>query len=81
MTYCKIGYYAQITTQKRYRPLLCKVAIDIVAKHIPADNNEVCITQLDEIAYQHTIWSHYPRTDFWCVGRGYSKSWTVMDIY
>lgn len=52
---------------------LCKVAMDIVAKHIPADENGVRIAQLDEMTYRQTMWSHQPLTDFWRVGRGYAK--------
>lgn len=52
---------------------LCKVAMDIVAKHIPADKNGVRIAELDEISYRKTLWSHQPLTDFWRVGRGYTK--------
>lgn len=52
---------------------LCKVAMDIVAKHIPADKNGVRIAELDEMSYRQTMWSHQPLTDFWRVGRGYAK--------
>ena len=52
---------------------LCKVAIDILAKHIPADENGVRIAELDEMTYRQTMWSHQPLTDFWRVGRGYAK--------
>ena len=52
---------------------LCKVAMDIVAKHIPADKNGVRIAELDEMTYRKTMWSHQPLTDFWRVGRGYAK--------
>ena len=52
---------------------LCKVAMDIVAKHIPADENGVRIAELDERSYRHELWSHTPLTDFWRVGRGYAK--------
>ncbi len=52
---------------------LCKVAMDIVAKHIPADKNGVRIAELDEMSYRKTLWSHQPLTDFWRVGRGYAK--------
>lgn len=52
---------------------LCKVAMDIVAKHIPADRNGVRIAELDEMTYRRTMWSHQPLTDFWRVGRGYAK--------
>lgn len=52
---------------------LCKVAMDIVAKHIPADENGVRIAELDEMTYRKTLWSHQPLTDFWRVGKGYAK--------
>ena len=52
---------------------LCKVAMDIVAKHTQADTNGVRIAQLDEMSYRETLWSHRPITDFWRVGRGYAK--------
>lgn len=52
---------------------LCKVAMDIVAKHIPADENGVRIVELDERSYRRELWSHTPLTDFWRVGRGYAK--------
>ena len=49
---------------------LCKVAMDIVAKHIPADKDGVRIAELDEMSYRKQLWSHRPITDFWRVGRG-----------
>ena len=49
---------------------LCKVAMDIVAKHIPADKNGVRIAELDEMKFRRELWSHQPLTDFWRVGRG-----------
>lgn len=52
---------------------LCKVAMDIVAKHIPADENGVRIAELDEMSYRRQLWSHRPLTDFWRVGNGYAK--------
>lgn len=52
---------------------LCKVAMDIVAKHIPADRNGVRIAALDEMGFRRRLWSHQPITDFWRVGRGYAK--------
>ena len=52
---------------------LCKVAMDIVAKHIPADQNGVRIAELDEMGYRKNLWAHQPLTDFWRVGRGYAK--------
>ena len=52
---------------------LCKVAMDIVAKHIPADANGVRIAELDEMSFRKTLWAHQPLTDFWRVGRGIAK--------
>lgn len=52
---------------------LCKVAMDIVAKHIPANENGVRIAELNEMSYRKTLWAHQPLTDFWRVGRGYAK--------
>lgn len=52
---------------------LCKVAMDIVAKHIPADKDGVRIAELDEQSYREKLWSHRPLTDFWRVGRGIAQ--------
>lgn len=52
---------------------LCKIAMDIVAKHIQPDKNGVRIARLDERSYRRLLWSHRPLTDFWRVGRGYMK--------
>ncbi|MBR2250399.1 MAG: DNA methylase, partial [Prevotella sp.] len=52
---------------------LCKVAMDIVAKHIPADADGVRIAELDEMNYRHQLWSHTPLTDFWRVGHGIAR--------
>ena len=52
---------------------LCKVAMDILAKHIPADENGVRIAELDEMKYRQLMWTHRPLTDFWRVGRGYAR--------
>ena len=54
---------------------LCKIAMDIVAKHVPPDRHGVCIAKLTEMSYRRLLWSHRPLTDFWRVGRGYAKSW------
>ena len=51
---------------------LCKIAMDIVAKHIPADENGVRIAGLDEMSYRRFLWSHTPLTDFWRIGKGYA---------
>ena len=52
---------------------LCKAAMDIVAKHIPPDENGVRIARLDEMSYRRTLWAHRPLTDFWRVGQGYAR--------
>ena len=52
---------------------LAKVAMDIVAKHVKPDKNGVRIACLDEMMYRKILWSHRPITDFWRVGKGYSK--------
>lgn len=52
---------------------LAKVAMDIVAKHMPADAEGVRIAQLDETSYRRLLWGHRALTDFWRVGRGYAK--------
>ena len=52
---------------------LCKVAMDIWAKHIPADKDGVRIAELDEMTYRQYLWAHKPITDFWRVGKGYAK--------
>ena len=52
---------------------LCKVAMDIVAKHVKGDKNGVRIAGLDELTYRKMLWDHRPLTDFWRVGKGYAK--------
>lgn len=52
---------------------LCKIAMDIVAKHIPADKDGVHIAELDEMTYRRKLWDHQPLTDFWRVGRGIAQ--------
>ena len=49
---------------------LAKVAMDIVAKHIPADSHGVRIAELDEPSYRRLLWTHEPLTDFWRIGKG-----------
>ena len=52
---------------------LCKVAMDIVAKHIEADKYGVRIAELDEHSFKEKLWTHKPLTDFWRVGPGYAR--------
>jgi len=52
---------------------LAKIAMDIVAKKMPADKDGVRIAELDEMSYRRQLWTHTPLTDFWRVGKGYAK--------
>lgn len=49
---------------------LAKVAMDIEAKHSPADADGVRIAELDEMSYRRKYWTHRPLTDFWRIGKG-----------
>ena len=60
---------------------LAKIAMDIVAKRIPADSDGVRIAELDEISYRKQLWSHRPLTDFWRVGKGYAKKLEETRLY
>ena len=59
---------------------LCKIAMDIVAKKMPADKDGVRIAQLDERSYREQLWDHRPLTDFWRVGRGIAKKLAANGI-
>ena len=52
---------------------LSKVAMDIVAKKMPADKDGVRIAELDEMSYRRQLWNHFPLTDFWRVGHGIAE--------
>ncbi|MEG1361176.1 MAG: DNA methylase, partial [Lachnospiraceae bacterium] len=60
---------------------LCKIAMDVEAKHIQPDKNGVRIAMLNEMSYRRKLWTHRPLTDFWRVGRGYSKKLEEKGIY
>lgn len=60
---------------------LCKVAMDIVAKKMPADKDGVRIAELDETSYRRLLWEHRPLTDFWRIGRGYSERLEAAGLY
>ena len=60
---------------------LAKIAMDIVAKKIPADENGVRIAELDEMSYREKLWSHTPLTDFWRIGSGYARRLEKMQIF
>ena len=59
---------------------LCKVAMDIGAKRVPADRDGVRIAALDEASYRRQLWSHQPLTDFWRVGRGYARKLEAVGL-
>ena len=52
---------------------LAKVAMDILAKHKKANEHGVRIAILDEMSYRRELWGHMPLTDFWRLGKGYSR--------
>ena len=60
---------------------LAKIAMDIEAKHIPADKDGVRIAELDEMSYREKLWSHKPLTDFWRVGKGIANKLERYGIY
>jgi DNA polymerase V len=60
---------------------LCKIAMDIVAKHIPADKDGVRIAELNELTYRQLLWNHRPLTDFWRVGGGIARKLAMYGIY
>lgn len=60
---------------------LCKIAMDIVAKHTMPDKDGVRIAQLDEVTYRKLLWNHYPLTDFWRIGKGYAAKLEENGIY
>ncbi|MCI8537250.1 MAG: DNA methylase [Oscillospiraceae bacterium] len=60
---------------------LAKVAMDIVSKHVQADEDGVCIAELDETRYRRLLWDHCPLTDFWRVGPGYAKKLEAIGIH
>ncbi len=59
---------------------LAKVAMDVVAKHLPADSDGVRIASLDEMSYRRTLWNHRPLTDFWRMGRGIAARLALIGI-
>lgn len=60
---------------------LCKVAMDILAKHTPPNSAGVRIAELDEISFREKLWNHRPITDFWRVGPGYAKRLAERGMY
>lgn len=60
---------------------LCKIAMDIVAKHVQPDESGVRIAELDEREYRRTLWTHTPITDFWRIGHGYAAKLAEYGMY
>lgn len=60
---------------------LAKIAMDIVAKKMPADQDGVRIAELDEMSYRRELWNHRPLTDFWRIGRGISKKLEAEGLF
>ncbi|UPS43319.1 DNA methylase [Prevotella sp. E15-22] len=59
---------------------LCKVAMDIMAKKMPADKDGVRIVELDEMSYRRELWDYQPITKFWRVGRGIADKLAIYGI-
>lgn len=60
---------------------LCKVAMDITAKHIPLEEDGVRIAELDMLTYRRTLWQHKNLTDFWMIGRGIADRLRKLGLY
>ena len=60
---------------------LCKIAMDIEAKHSPADADGVRIAELDEMSFRRKYWTHRPLTDFWRIGRGIAARLEAAGLY
>ena len=60
---------------------LAKLAMDIVAKHIPPDADGVRIAQLDEESFRYLLWDHRPMTDFWMTGPATVKKLEAHGIH
>ncbi len=60
---------------------LCKIAMDVLAKHIEPDADGVRIAELDEMSYRRLLWDHRPLTDFWRVGRGTARRLETIGVY
>lgn len=60
---------------------LAKVAMDVTAKHIPADENGVRIAELDVKSYRRQLWAHEPMTDIWRIGAGTVRRLEKLGLY
>ena len=60
---------------------LAKIAMDIEAKHMPADADGVRIAELDEMSYRRRLWNHRPLTDFWRIGGGTARRLAQYNMF
>lgn len=60
---------------------LCKVALDITAKHIQPDKDGVRIAQLDMMTYRRTLWTHRDLTDFWMIGSATARRLNKLGLF
>ena len=60
---------------------LCKIAMDVMAKKMPADADGVRIAELNEMTYRKALWDHRPLTDFWRIGRGIARKLEAHNLY
>lgn len=60
---------------------LAKIAMDIVAKHMPGDETGARIASLNEYEYRKKLWTHTPISDFWRIGKGYAKALEEVGLY
>ena len=82
--FCDITNYLKsykMTSKELTNLYLAKVAMDVGAKHVKPNSQGVRIAELDEMSYRKLLWSHRPITDFWRVGKGYSKRLEANNMY
>ncbi len=60
---------------------LAKIAMDIMAKRMPPDEDGVRIAELNEYSYRRELWDHRPLTDFWRIGQGYKTKLEKVGLY
>ena len=60
---------------------LCKVAMDILAKHAKPNEHGIRVAELDELTYRQQLWGHEPLTDFWRVGYRSARKLAAHGIF
>lgn len=60
---------------------LAKVAMDVTAKKMDANEFGVRMAYLDEDKYKRDLWNHRPLTDFWRIGKGIAKKLEDNGMY